>query len=76
MLCRTQKLVVEVDGWSHDVRQEYDAQRDKFMKSEGYRVIRFSNEDVIKNLEGVVLTIAHVLSATPSPNPSRKREGS
>jgi Protein of unknown function (DUF559) len=47
-----------------------------FMKSLGYRVLRFTNEDVMKNLEGVVLTIAQALAATPSPNPSRKREGS
>lgn len=65
-------LVVEVDGWPHDVRQEYDARRDIFMKSLGYRVLRFSNEDITKNLEGVVLTIARALAAAPSP----KREGS
>jgi very-short-patch-repair endonuclease len=75
MLCRSQKLVVEVDGWSHDVRQEYDALRDQFMKSVGYRIMRFTNEDVMNNLEGVVTTIAQALPATPSPNPSRKREG-
>jgi very-short-patch-repair endonuclease len=75
-VCRAKMLVIEVDGWSHDTRQEYDAQRDIFMKSLGYRVLRFSNEDVMKNLEGVVMAIAQALAAIPSPDPSRLREGS
>ena len=66
----------EVDGWSHDVRQGYDARRDEYMQSIGYRVLRFTNEDVMNNLEGVVITIAQALPLTPSPGPSRKREGS
>jgi very-short-patch-repair endonuclease len=76
VVCRTKKLVVEVDGWSHDVRQGYDARRDDYMQSMGYRVLRFTNEDVMTNLEGVVTTIALALTHSPSPNPSRKREGS
>jgi very-short-patch-repair endonuclease len=76
IVCRKAKLVVEVDGWSHDISQAYDARRDQYMQSIGYRILRFTNEDVMKNLEGVVVTIAAALTATPSPNPSRKREGS
>ena len=76
IVCRSQMLVVEVDGWSHDVRQGYDAQRDEYMKSLGYRVLRFTNEDVMNNLEGVVISITQALPITPSPGPSRKREGS
>ena len=75
IICRSAYLVIEVDGASHDVRQEYDARRDEFMTSLGYRILRFTNEDVVENLEGVVSFIVHALDARPSPGPSRKREG-
>ena len=39
-------------------------------------MIRFWNNDVLENLEGVITEIERVLAALPSPNPSRKREGS
>jgi len=53
------KLVVELDGESHDFeeRVRHDARRDRWFASRGYRVLRFANEDVMKNLEGVVLSI-------------------
>ena len=53
------KLVVEVDGGSHDFesRIRHDAKRDEWFASGGYRVLRFTNDDVMKNLEGVVLSI-------------------
>jgi very-short-patch-repair endonuclease len=75
-VCREKKLVVEVDGWSHDARQGYDCQRDKFIRSKGYEVLRFTNEQVMLNLEGVLAMIRERLAAIPSPNPSRAREGS
>jgi very-short-patch-repair endonuclease len=54
------KLIVELDGESHDFeeRLRHDAKRDEWFASRGYRVLRFTNSDVMKNLEGVVLTIA------------------
>ena len=54
------KLVVELDGESHDFeeRLRHDARRDEWFASRGYRVLRFTNIDVMKNLEGVVLVIA------------------
>ena len=54
------KLIVEVDGESHDFeeRVRYDEVRDQWFASRGYRVLRFTNDDVKKHLEGVVLTIA------------------
>ncbi|MFD1765471.1 endonuclease domain-containing protein, partial [Sphingorhabdus buctiana] len=58
LVCRSAKLVVEIDGFSHDLRQGYDARRDSFLRDQGYRVLRFANDDVMHNLEGVVATIA------------------
>lgn len=73
---RGAKLVIELDGESHAHSEEYDIARTKFLKSEGYRVIRFWNNEVMDNLEGVVKRIELELSDRPSPNPSRTREGS
>jgi very-short-patch-repair endonuclease len=55
----TSKLVIEVDGESHDFeeRLRHDARRDEWFVSRGYRVLRFTNDDVLRNLEGVVLAI-------------------
>ncbi|MBH5321124.1 endonuclease domain-containing protein [Aurantiacibacter sediminis] len=53
-LCRDLKLVVECDGESHDLRPDHDARRDAFMQAEGYTVLRFANEDVRHNTEGVL----------------------
>ena len=74
MVCRSSKLAVVVDGYSRDLQKNYDLRRDPFLRTQGYRVLRFANEDVVQNLEGVVATIA--LALGPSPSPSRKREGS
>jgi very-short-patch-repair endonuclease len=50
-------LVIELDGDSHAGREAYDAARTAFIESEGYRVIRFSNSDVMTNIEGVTRAI-------------------
>ncbi|WP_430980894.1 endonuclease domain-containing protein [Stakelama marina] len=72
---RGAKLVIEVDGGQHASQTEQDRDRSRFLEAEGYRVIRFWNNDVIERVEGVVTEIERVLVEMPSPNPSRKREG-
>ena len=54
-LCVEAKLVVELDGGQHDA--ETDAARTQWLEAQGYRVMRFWNNDVIENLEGVADTI-------------------
>jgi very-short-patch-repair endonuclease len=58
-ICISAKIVVELDGESHDFeeRQTADQNRDAFFVSEGFQVLRFTNEQVMANLEGVVETI-------------------
>ena len=73
---RSERLVVEVDGGQHDARAAYDEARTRYLEAQGWRVIRFWNNDVLQNLEGVVATIERALAEKPSPNPSRLREGS
>jgi very-short-patch-repair endonuclease len=58
--CRERKLIIEVDGGQH-AESAKDAARDAFLASEGYRVLRFWNNDVLTNREGVLLTILDAL---------------
>ncbi|MEW4449241.1 endonuclease domain-containing protein [Qipengyuania sp. JC766] len=56
-LCRSLRLVVECDGISHDREPDRDARRDGWMRAEGYAVLRFTNAQVLGNVEGVVMAI-------------------
>jgi very-short-patch-repair endonuclease len=73
---RSAKLVIEVDGGQHAVDVAKDEARTAYLKTRGYRVIRFWNNDILERIEGVVSEIERVLADMPSPDPSRKREGS
>ena len=55
--CDEMKLVIEVDGESHAGRQEEDQKRQSFLERNGLRVIRFTNDEVLGNLEGVGMEI-------------------
>ncbi len=55
-VCREKNLVIEVDGGQH-AELVTDAVRDAYLIAEGYRVLRFWNNDVLGNLEGVLTTI-------------------
>jgi very-short-patch-repair endonuclease len=57
--CAAAKLVVEVDGISHEMgdNPERDQRRDAWMRGEGLRVIRFNADDVMKDVESVVTAI-------------------
>ena len=63
--CHAARVIVEIDGPSHDFesRLRHDENRDVWIASQGYVVLRFSNEDVLTNLEGVLEVIRQ--TATP-----------
>jgi very-short-patch-repair endonuclease len=61
--CREKKLVVEVDGAVHIRQQADDRARDQDLAELGYRVIRFTNDDVLKNINAVVKIIKEALNA-------------
>ncbi|WP_438273719.1 endonuclease domain-containing protein [Nitrobacter sp.] len=63
------RLIVEVDGGQH-AESRRDVERDRWLGSKGYRVLRFWNSDVLRNCAGVIETIAGVVrEVTPLPNP-------
>jgi len=66
-LCRERKLIVELDGHSHDVAPERDVYRDRYLAEAGYRVLHFANADVMGNVEGVVAAIRLELTRPAHP---------
>jgi len=74
-LCAEAKLVVEVDGGQHTWRADDDAKRTAWLESQGYRVIRFWNNEISDNIEGVLETIVRAALTAPPPRPSPSEEG-
>ncbi len=63
-------LIIEVDGPVHEKQKEYDAMRQSFLESLGYRVVRFTNEQVLHDIQGVLAVIRAALGPHPlSPSP-------
>jgi very-short-patch-repair endonuclease len=56
------KLIVEVDGRSHDAQQDYDAARDAALKTAGWRVLRVRDDDVLGDPGGVERVIKEALT--------------
>jgi very-short-patch-repair endonuclease len=73
--CRARKLAVEVDGATHD--REEDAVRDaRLLADRGIATLRFTNEDVMRNLDGVLTAIGEALrQPNHPPTPSLAKEG-
>ena len=61
--------MIELDGGQHDWEQESDVARTRRIEASGYRVLRFWNNDVIENLDGVLSEIQRTLPPTPDPSP-------
>ncbi len=57
------RLIIEVDGGQHAEAAAHDARRTCFLEGESYRVIRFWNDEVIGNIDGVLTRIAGALPA-------------
>ena len=74
-LCFSAKLVIEVDGGQHGEAQDYDTRRTAFLEAKGLRVIRFWNNDVLGNAEGVMTQISLSLWEREEATKSRKGEG-
>jgi len=63
--CRERKLIVELDGMSHEEKQAPDTTRQRWLVAQGYRVIRVTNWDVNEDLEGVRRGIALAAGIDP-----------
>jgi len=80
-VCLEEKLIVELDGGQHAENVEYDHVRDSWLRSEGYTVLRFWNNELMNEMEGVLERIRLTLSneaipseaLSPSPSPTSVR---
>jgi very-short-patch-repair endonuclease len=71
--CPARKLVIELDGGLHSEQMKVDALRSAELERHGYRVVRFWNNDVLENLDGVLETVRLALETPTSPQPSPPR---
>ena len=76
--CKDAKLVIELDGGQHGRQVAYDAERTRVLETCGFRVLRFWNDDVLTNLDGVAAVIqaeiAFARASSPSPSHSAAAE--
>ncbi len=59
--CTEKKLIIEIDGWQHKENIPYDTDRTVYFQGFGYMVLRFWNNDINDNLNGVILKIEEYL---------------
>ena len=73
-ICSEKNVVIEVDGGQHAENEELDFQRSAYLNKMGYRVVRFWNNEVLQETEGVLTAIFEILANdnqnSPSPQPS------
>ena len=62
--CHEYELIVEVDGGIHELQRDYDTEREEYLNSLGLRVIRFTNDEITKNLNGVLQKIVEECKRT------------
>jgi very-short-patch-repair endonuclease len=67
--CVERGLIVELDGSQHSEKNDVDERRKRFLEGLGYRVLRFWNNDLLANLDGVLETINEALEEGPHPRP-------
>ena len=75
-VCLEPKLVIELDGGQHSWQTEYDDERSSYLNKHGFKVLRFWNNDVLKDTESVLEYIWLELSKSPLPEGEGQGEGS
>jgi very-short-patch-repair endonuclease len=73
--CHATRILVEVDGGQHGTASAADEARTKVLEANGYRVLRYWNNDVLTNIDGVLEDIVSAITTTPTPNPSPQGGG-
>ena len=68
--CMPQKVIVELDDGQHAERRSHDKRRDRFLQGQGYRLLRFWNNEVFENCFGVLERIYEAVQNPPPPQPA------
>jgi very-short-patch-repair endonuclease len=66
-VCLEKRLIVEVDGGQHNERVRHDSSRDEWLRAQGFKVLRFWNNEVMRDVGAVADAIARMF-ATPIPS--------
>ena len=66
-VCMERRLIIEIDGGQHFEQMEYDQSWDAWLRSQGYTVLRFWNNDVMRHMENVLEQVRLTLSPGPLP---------
>jgi very-short-patch-repair endonuclease len=74
-VCLKQGLVIEADGSQHQDDAGYDHHRSVFLEGEGFQVLRFWNNEILTNIDGVLELIRDRLLAAARPSPSHALRG-
>lgn len=72
--CIEARLVIEVDGGQHYELQNQDSKRSAWLESQGWKVLRFWNNEVLQNIEGVLAEVLNALHPHPNLPPFRGKE--
>jgi len=67
--CAEKKLIVELDGGQHQEQAEYDASRDAWLRAQGYTVLRYWNNELLRHLDSVLEDIGRYAGVLESPSP-------
>ncbi|MDP2242365.1 MAG: endonuclease domain-containing protein [Burkholderiales bacterium] len=67
--CLERRLIIELDGGQHAEQMAYDQHRDAWLRSQGFTVLRFWNNDVMQQMEGVLEQIRCTVTLSPTPLP-------
>jgi len=73
-MCKDLRLVIEVDGITHDNKLERDSRRDDTLRQSGFYVFRFTDEEVLTNIRGVAREIERIIEEIKPP-PAPPPEG-
>ena len=74
-VCFEKRVIIEVDGGQHASEIEKDAKRDAYLIRNGFKVLRFWNNEVLQNTDGVLDVIRNTCSLHPPLTPLPSREG-
>ncbi len=75
LVCVESGLIVELDGGQHVEQARYDSRRSAYLEEQGFRVLRFWNDDVLKQTGDVLASILDALSPSPQPSPPAGERG-
>jgi very-short-patch-repair endonuclease len=75
-VCQEKRIIIEVDGGQHSVERERDSERDNWLKGQGYKVLRFWNNEVLTNTKGILEVIRDNLNHPLLPPPLKGWEKS